>query len=334
MYGTEFEVDRLREIARLAADVGSLEDHIAGQLTLDAEVEIVAAPDFSIRIDLERQRLLADARNHRRYRRAGNRQRQCAVGTDAETREPWIGGYAAGGVATRASWARGVAGRRGDEDVLIESDAEHGDLDALHGVRPVIDHRESTADHSLAVTEKLAGKSFLGGGIPGQREARGDIAVVGVIHGPLRGSDGLKAKSRIVNLPLQRRLLLLLQVRLSRDQRSAGGVDHDGLQLVLFGWRGLPTIGQAVIERQRRLDAEGILHVEIGGPLVGHIAQEGAQALRLQVGIANRQDADIVHQAENGGVIPVPISNWLEGTQFEVTLPPHTAGSFTEGIVR
>src|SRR5271157_3783539 len=72
--------------------------------------------------------------------------------------------------------------RRGDEDVLVESNAEHGNLNTLHRVGPVINHGESSADHGFPVAENAVQNAILYRGIPGQREPRSDIAPIGVIH--------------------------------------------------------------------------------------------------------------------------------------------------------
>ena len=123
----------------------------------------------------------------------------------------WIGEYGARGIATRAARAGRVASRSVHGDVLIEADAEHRDLDALHGIRAIVNHGESAADDGLLLAQQLAHKAVLDAGVPGESDARRNIAVIGVIDRPLRRTDRLKTESRIVNIPGQRRLLLLLQ---------------------------------------------------------------------------------------------------------------------------
>ena len=295
----------MRETAGVAADERRIHNESALDFALNAYVDVVAAPNLVVGIVLERERLAERRRgNHRRGRRAEWRQGNSPIHTNPERGSAGIGASKRR-VAALPGRARGGAVRQLDIDGLAESDAEHRDEHRLNDVGAVIDHGETASKHRLPVAHNVS-QEPVSAGIPGKRNARSEIAIIDVENCSVRQSHRHPAQGRIVDGALGCAIQSRGHVVGCVEDLAAACVDLYGLPSLNVVRRGLPTVGKAVVERERIGHAPGVLPIEVGGVLIGDIDEICAERGRLQLCIANRQDIDVVQQPESRRVEPIP----------------------------
>ena len=134
----------------------------------------------------------------------------------------------------------------------------------VYAVITVVNAGVPGTKNALSLAKYTSQDSFLESRVPCHRDAGTESAVVGlegIFWMAAYSTDRLKAKDRVIDLPLQCEVHRVLQVLLGGEDRSAG-VHHKILHAVDFVRRQLRAPLQSVIKRQSRADFPGIVVVQ------------------------------------------------------------------------
>src|SRR6266446_2265815 len=167
------------------------------------------------------------------------RHRHCPILADAENTQRRID---ARWITQDAPCASAVAGGTGEVESLRKPDTQCRDDHALHRILPIIDNRESSADHCPARAKKPSSQAGIARRRPCKSHAGRDVAIVHVEYTSFGRVDGHKPESGIKELAVVGGIFPLLQ-ELQRSNGFAGpGINLDGLAAQAFDGSRLPTV--------------------------------------------------------------------------------------------
>ena len=86
-----------------------------------------------------------------------------------------------------------------------------------------------------------------------------------------------------------------------------GSIDLYSLSALAVLGRGLPSVGETIVDTQGAGDAPGILSVEVDRVAARNVYEVGAQGRGLECGIPNGKYAHVIHHAQRRGIKTTPV---------------------------
>ncbi len=203
-------------------------------------------------------------------------------------------------------------------DGLRKADTQHRNDYALHRIYTVIGDSVAAANNGFPVAEHAAEETAPYTRVPGRGNAGGPIAVIhGEYIAPSTLTNGYIRECWIKNISVQRGLFLGIEV-IERIENLIAiiMVGDQGLLPVQLMGRRLPSVGQAIGQRKRRLQSPGILAEEVIRAQGGSRDKRRTQGFRLQIAIADGKNAHVIDQSEGRRVETVPLYRVRRGESW------------------
>src|SRR5581483_8118247 len=290
--------------AHHAPHISHFDCDFRAESSLDGEIELVCGGGLQIGIDhpaYASRRISVDAGKERLRKNLRNawQGRRKTIGSDAER---------GGGIHARGSQTLAGDTCSDTRYGLADAGSLQGDLYQIDAVHTGPDAAVSAAEDGLAGAEQFAQDAAVEFRIPCGSQARAETAVEGVVRILATGTDVTnrrKAEDWIIDLPVQRRQLLLGEIVFGGN-RLIVRVHQHRLVAVQLIWRNLQIVTEAVSQREIARSLPGVTEIDVVRRNDA-LRKDGTRDGQKLAGAAGIKHLRLRHEAKDRGVQRVPV---------------------------